>query len=209
VEGFKELLLSDEGRVVVLNNLHQVMLRVAGLLSDPEPTVRQAVLRLCKAVLPFVDASTKRSFFDYLSAQLCCAMNHFADSVRQDAMTLFDMLLEKFPQHVTDDYCQLVPHLVDQVAGQMPAGKDGKSGKMKSTFYNPDSRLLSRQWRTQTLQRLKSIVDIFIGKYRAEMEEMTVDAGEMYHIRDLPVVRGPTVPIDIREMWTSVPKARP
>ena len=54
------------------------MLRVAGMLSDAEPVVRQALLHFFKTILPLLESSTKRSFFDYLSAQLCCAMNHIS-----------------------------------------------------------------------------------------------------------------------------------
>lgn len=195
IEGLRELLLSDAGRHAVLSSVGQVMEKVSGLLADTEPTVRQAVLRLCKTVFAQI-TSDKHGFFDYMSAQLCCAMNNISDDVRQDALTLFDMLLEKFPQHVIGAYSNLVPTLIGQISSQMMTG-----GKVMTLVCNPNSRLSSQQWRAQVLQRLKTIVEKFVEKHR-EVEAPTDEKAQVFHSgSQFPVIRGPTVRPCVRLMW--------
>ena len=205
VEGFKELLSSDAGRNVVLFNLHEVMVKVSGLLSDIEPMVRQAVLRLCKTVF-YHASSEKDSFFDYMSAQLCCAMNHISDDVRRDSLVLFDMLLEKYPRRAVGEFSGLVPNLIDQISSRMLTGKAGS--KARTLVFNPDSKLSSQQWRAQVLQRLKTIVDIFVDKHKADMARMDEEA-EVYRVGiDCPVVRGPSVPPHVKKLWTAWPQTQ-
>ena len=79
-------------------------------------------------------------------------------------------------------------------------------GKKKAAVFNPDSRLLSRQWRIHTIERLKKILDIYIAKHNTEKEEEKDDVGEVYDVKDIPGVRGPTVTSCIRDSWTSWPK---
>ena len=206
VEGFRELALSEAGRGAVLAGLHPVMVKVSGLFSDVEPTVRQAVLRLCKTVFYHADPE-RASYFDYMSAQLCCAMNHISDDVRRDSLMLFDMLLEKYPQRVVGEFSGLVPHLIDQISSWNLTGKSGS--KVRTLVFNPDSKLSSQQWRAKVLQRLKTIVDVFINKHRADTASMDHEA-EVYRVGvDYPVIRGPTCPPYMQKLWTARPKWRP
>ena len=57
-----------------------------------DATVRQALLRLLKHVMPQISTNQISPFFPILSTHLCCAMTHIYDDIQLDSLSLMGMV---------------------------------------------------------------------------------------------------------------------
>ena len=169
LDGFRELILSsDAGKQLVLSSgyLMAVMTKSCSLLADAEMCVRRSVLRLCRLILSILELK-EPIFLRTLCARLCCDLNHFSDSIRLDALKLFDMLLDKYPRFVTGKFCNLVPCAIEAALG--PLSMECGGGRQANTLlFKPNSRTFCREWRIQMLSRLTAIVDVAIDLHFEE-----------------------------------------
>ncbi|KAK7503533.1 hypothetical protein BaRGS_00005072, partial [Batillaria attramentaria] len=200
VEGVTELMTVDQDTVLI--DMSGIFKRVLPLLSDRDPLVRQAVLKLFRMVFANGEARKIAGFFPLLSTHLCCAMTHICDDVQQDSLQFFDLLLDKFPMEVTGNMSQLLIQIfIEQISTQAANAGSGAS-KGRTLVVNPSSRQSSQKVRAKILERLKKLVNAFLERDMIE-NAPSVDAVPVVFVSEYPTVREPLVPQWVRRMWRS------
>lgn len=157
VEGVTELLVAD--RDTILIEMANIFRRVLPLVSDRDPLIRQAVLKLFRMVFASGQERKIAGFFPLLSTHLCCAMTHICDDVQQDSLKFFDILLDRFPIEVTGNMSQmLIQIFMEQISTQVSVGKGANKGR--TLMINPSSRQSSQKARAKILDRVRKALPL-------------------------------------------------
>ncbi|XP_076437476.1 testis-expressed protein 10 homolog [Babylonia areolata] len=207
VEGLQEMTLDAESCTASFWTKHfrTLMPKLASLFCDPEPVVRQGVVRLCRTVFPLVGEAGIQ--MDIFSAHLVYAMGHVSDDIRRDALALFDLLVDNCPGKLMDASCRLVPALINQISSFVV-----QSNRVahRTLAVNPRSKLSSQKWRAEMLLRLKKILEVYVNKHRTDTTRPPENDGEVYHFGiDYPVIRLGCFPPRWKRLWTQWPKSVP
>ncbi|KAK6173707.1 hypothetical protein SNE40_017113 [Patella caerulea] len=172
-KGLKELLLISEETVIAYLGL--IVDRAGSLMTDKDCHVREAVLKLFQALFEKVPANCMSPFFPVLCAHLCCAMTHINGEIQQDSLSMFDLLLETYPQLVIAGSNQLMSNFVEQISKKKFKNVKGdrlKSNDLKFTLsVTPDSRLSSQKWQAKVLTRLNKLLSIVLKPENLKSDE--------------------------------------
>ncbi|KAL4222115.1 Testis-expressed sequence 10 protein [Mactra antiquata] len=155
VNGLKELLTSYSDLISV--NLSDILDRCSELLIDRESSVRLAVIRLFKYLLPMVTEKEISPFFPLLCAHLSCAMTHIQDSIQEDSLNVLDLMLETFPKLMLTKSNQVLPNFMEQISRRQGQGK-----AKRTLSTNPDSSTSTVKWRTSVFNRLHKFLSAMV-----------------------------------------------
>lgn len=137
--------------------------RTSCLFTHKDPSVRQAVIKFYRLILPKIPVSHIGAYFPLLSAQLCCGMTHIYDDIRMDSLFILDLLMESVPQLVVSQSNQILSNFIDQISRQRYGAKGGMMKNVShSLSINPESKLSSQRWRTKVLKRLRKFLVAYL-----------------------------------------------
>ena len=161
--------MSDPG--IIEKYLSTIVEQLGAMCLDMEVTVRNAFVKLFRAVLSSCNVTFLEPYRAILCAHLCCAMTHINGAVREDSLVLLDVYLECCPQVLVISDTHVLACFVSQISTESIDDK-GQETKKRTLLVNADGSSSSQKWRINVLQRLKrflialcSVVSLFIFCY--------------------------------------------
>ena len=144
-------------------NLSAILEKTSQLFADKDLVVRQNVIRLLKLIFSSLSSNQIAPFFPLLSAHLCCAMTHIYEDIQRDSLSMFDLLLETYPDLVTNNSTQILPNFISQISkdygtGQRSTNQDGRKDRGRTLSVTPNSRISVHRWRSGVLARLHKLL---------------------------------------------------
>lgn len=99
-------------------------------------------------------------FFDIMSTFLRSAMTHIDNRIQEDSLLFLDILLQKAPSRVAQDFYKIIPNFLDMISKLRLDSKPGRT-----LTVNMGSQITTVKWRVKVLQRLQDYLGKF-NKYR-------------------------------------------
>lgn len=203
VGGLRELLSSHPE--ILQHYLSQIIDRVSQLVVDKDPTVRSAVIKLFRQVIPQVDVHKMRPFFPIISAHVCCAMTHIYDDIQSDSLNILDIFLEFHPSLIIDRSSQIIPNFIEQISHQNTSKKSSAGGR--SLSIKPDGKIQAHKWRNQVLSRLSNLLSTLLERSGyLTIESWTEEKkGEGLKVvwREEEEVKSAVIPQHFQNVWTN------
>ncbi|XP_053570449.1 testis-expressed protein 10 [Bombina bombina] len=160
--GLQELLSTHPS--VIDTHISSIMSEVAAVFTDKDPTVRLAAVRLLQSLAPMIPHDKIAPFFPLVSAHLSSAMTHIIEGIQEDSLNILDVLLEEYPDLLTDRSSMLLNNFLELISHQKNS-KEGKSGDKPSAWtlsINPNRKVTSQKWRLNVLARLKKFLQALV-----------------------------------------------
>ncbi|XP_041366023.1 testis-expressed protein 10 homolog [Gigantopelta aegis] len=173
VSGLKELVTLHPHLIPL--HLSAILEKTSQLFTDKDLVVRQAVIRVLKVIFSSVSSNQIAPFFPLLSAHLCCAMTHIYEDIQRDSLNVFDLLLETYPDLVTNNSTQILPNFIAQISRDHGTGQSKSPGNRKdfgrSLAITPNSRMSVHRWRSGVLGRLHKLLTAILTSKVQDTEE--------------------------------------
>ncbi|MEE6518145.1 hypothetical protein FKM82_028915 [Ascaphus truei] len=160
--GLQELLTSHPSAIGT--HISSIMSEVAAVFTDKDPAVRAAAVRLLQCLTPMIPPEKIAPFFPLVSAHLSSAMTHIIVGIQEDSLKILDVLLEEYPDLLTDRSSMLLNNFLELISHQKNS-KGMKSGDKPSAWtlsVNPNRKITSQKWRLSVLTRLKKFLQALI-----------------------------------------------
>ncbi|KAM4688608.1 testis-expressed protein 10 [Discoglossus pictus] len=169
--GLQELLSTHPS--VIDTHISSIMSEVAAVFTDKDPTVRMAAVRLLQCMAPMIPPDKIAPFFPLVSAHLSSAMTHIIVGIQEDSLKILDVLLEEYPDLLTDRSSMLLNNFLELISYQKNS-KETKSGDKMSSWtlsINPNRKITSQKWRLNVLTRLKKFLQALVNQITKNDEE--------------------------------------
>ncbi|EGG21054.1 hypothetical protein DFA_00927 [Cavenderia fasciculata] len=111
VTGLRDLIRQHP--VIVSMHTAAIMNRVVEVVNDTDRNVRTAVHNLIPHLLPLVDSVMMTPFIPLFTIYISAGMTHLRTTIRMDALHLFEMLMDHYPQQITQQCIQMLPNYMD------------------------------------------------------------------------------------------------
>ncbi|XP_069769689.1 testis-expressed protein 10 homolog isoform X2 [Narcine bancroftii] len=170
LNGLKDLVSQHPS--VIGSHLSNILRELTATFTDKDPTVRSAAIQLLHFLAPKVSIDQMAPFFPLVSAHLSSAMTHILEGIQEDALKLLDILLEHYPELLTDCCNILLKNFLELISHQR-LSKELKTGeKMPSWMLsvNPNRRITSQLWRLKVLNRLRKFLQAVVGGSAQSLE---------------------------------------
>ncbi|XP_078394837.1 testis-expressed protein 10 homolog isoform X3 [Cetorhinus maximus] len=160
--GLKDLVSQHPS--VIASHLSSILSDVAAVFTDKDPTVRSAAVQLLNFLAPRISGDQMAPFYPLVCAHLSSAMTHIVEGIQEDALKILDILLEHYPELLTDHSSILLKNFLELISHQR-LSKDLKTGGKMSSWMlsvNPNRRITSQQWRLNVLSRLRKFLQAVV-----------------------------------------------
>ncbi|XP_007895621.1 testis-expressed protein 10 homolog isoform X1 [Callorhinchus milii] len=160
--GLKDLVSQHPS--VITSHLSNILSDVSAVFTDKDPTVRAAAVRLLHFLAPRISGEQMAPFYPLVSAHLSSAMTHIVEGIQEDALKVLDVLLEHYPELLTESSNVLLKNFVELISHQK-FSKEMKAGGKTSSWIlsiNPNRHITSQQWRLNVLTRLKKFLQTVV-----------------------------------------------
>ncbi|XP_072365034.1 testis-expressed protein 10 homolog [Scyliorhinus torazame] len=160
--GLKDLVSQHPS--VISSHLSSILSDVATVFTDKDPTVRSATVQLLNFLAPRISGDQMAPFYPLVCAHLSSAMTHIVEGIQEDALRILDILLEHYPELLTEHSSVLLKNFLELISHQRLSKELKAGGKMSSWMLsvNPNRRITSQQWRLNVLSRLRKFLQAIV-----------------------------------------------
>ncbi|GCC25048.1 hypothetical protein chiPu_0003453 [Chiloscyllium punctatum] len=160
--GLKDLVSQHPS--VITSHLSNILSDVAAVFTDKDPTVRSATVQLLNFLAPRISGEQMAPFYPLVCAHLSSAMTHIVEGIQEDALKILDVLLEHYPELLTDHSSILLKNFLELISHQKLTKELKAGGKISCWMLsvNPNRRVTSQQWRLNVLSRLRKFLQAIV-----------------------------------------------
>ncbi|KAG2465278.1 ERP44 protein, partial [Polypterus senegalus] len=176
--GLKELLTQHSS--VLQTHLSSILSEVTAVFTDKDPPVRSAAIRLLQSLAVRIPPKHIAPFFPLVSAHLSSAMTHITEGIQEDALNVLDILLEHYPELLTNCSSVLLKNFVELISHQRYSKTLKTPGWILSV--NPDRKYSSQKWHLSILTRLCKFLQALVDQQstagqnsRAQADTLEID----------------------------------
>eukprot|EP01133_Synstelium_polycarpum_P012862 gene12862-15106_t len=149
----------------ILNvHLAAIMGGIVELANDHDKHVRAAVHGVLNMLFPHLDSVMMTPFIPLLTIYVSAGMTHLKTSIRMDALSLFELLVARFPV-LTAAHChQMIPNYMDllkRVTVGTTASFQSSTSSAASSSANP-TKTLALNTRLQILRSLYKLLQLLV-----------------------------------------------
>uniref|UniRef100_UPI00398F5095 testis-expressed protein 10 homolog isoform X1 n=1 Tax=Pristiophorus japonicus TaxID=55135 RepID=UPI00398F5095 len=172
--GLKDLVSQHPS--VITSHLSSILSDVAAVFTDKDATVRTAAVQLLHFLAPRISGDQMAPFYPLVSAHLSSAMTHIVEGIQEDALKILDILLEHYPELLTDHSSILLKNFLELISHQRLSKEMKTGGKMSSWMLsvNPNRRITSQQWRLNVLSRLRKFLQAIVEGSNQSVENEAI-----------------------------------
>ncbi|XP_051872811.1 testis-expressed protein 10 homolog isoform X3 [Pristis pectinata] len=177
LNGLKDLVSQHPS--VIASHLSNILSDLAALFTDKDSTVRSVAIQLLHFLAPKISSDQMAPFFPLVSAHLSSAMTHILEGIQEDALKILDILLEHYPELLTDCCSILLKNFLELISHQRLSKELKTGGKMNSWMLsvNPNRRITSQLWRLNVLSRLRKFLQAVVeGSNQSVESEATFES---------------------------------
>jgi len=178
LEGLKELLSDPSSKLLISNNLSNLLGALMPLSHDLEKKLRKMSVPLITQILSMTPKSSLVPLHKIILAHLCCSLTHIDQRIQQDGLLLLDTTLEHAPGFVRDTYFDLLPNCLDQISSKKKVGSKKEGSSLAA---NVSDEMTALTWRLLVLSRVEKVLEIIghpqTGKMNINLEAIQFNEG--------------------------------
>lgn len=177
LNGLKDLVSQHPS--VIASHLSDILSDSAPMFTDKDPMVRSAAIQLLQFITPKISSDQMAPFFPLVSAHLSSAMTHILEGIQEDALKILDILLEHYPELLTDCCNILLKNFLELISHQRLSKGLKTGGKVPSWMLsvNLNRRVTSQLWRLNVLSRLRKFLRAVVeGSTQSVENEATFES---------------------------------
>lgn len=177
LNGLKDLVSQHPS--VIASHLSNILSDSAPMFTDKDPMVRSAAIQLLQFITPKISSDQMAPFFPLVSAHLSSAMTHILEGIQEDALKILDILLEHYPELLTDCCNILLKNFLELISHQRLSKGLKTGGKVPSWMLsvNLNRRVTSQLWRLNVLSRLRKFLRAVVeGSTQSVENEATFES---------------------------------
>ncbi|XP_062899961.1 testis-expressed protein 10 homolog isoform X1 [Mobula hypostoma] len=177
LNGLKDLVSQHPS--MIASYLSNILSDLAALFTDKDSAVRSAAVQLLRFLAPKISSDQMAPFFPLVSAHLSGAMTHILEGIQEDALKILDILLEHYPELLTDCCSTLLKNFLELISHQRVSKELKSGGKAHSWMLsvNPNRRITSQLWRLNVLNRLRKFMEAVVeGSNQSVESEATFES---------------------------------
>eukprot|EP00042_Codosiga_hollandica_P051664 m.638001 g.638001 ORF g.638001 m.638001 type:complete len:889 (-) comp58325_c0_seq5:1461-4127(-) len=154
LNGLREVLIAHPHMVESASTLMALFERVLTPLTDPDPSVRAALLLLCQHLVQAVASGRLVPFTELLLAHTCRALTKINTSVQHDTLQFLDLWITCLPQTLAAHGDQLFQNLLGLISQE-----SSQTEGARSLIVNPQSRLAQKKTRIDVMRRFLALAE--------------------------------------------------
>eukprot|EP01135_Chromosphaera_perkinsii_P007984 Nk52_evm56s1073 gene=Nk52_evmTU56s1073 len=137
-------------------HLNLILERIVPLKTDPESSVRKALIGLLQYILASTSRVQIEPFIKLLIAHTSSAMTHIRDDIRRDSMHFIDFYLDAFPEMLVEHSGVLISNFVNIISSGVSGKQNGSTAR--ALIVKPNSKVSSSEARALVLSRLDALL---------------------------------------------------